>query len=85
MIEQNKLLNQRIDKLQNHVVSMNNVIAEQNKLLNLRIDMLQNSIVSMNNFIFKIQDNVAYLRKKSFPIKRFSAKIKMLIRKLRNK
>lgn len=85
MIEQNKLLNQRIDKLQNHVVSMNNVIAEQNKLLNLRIDMLQNSIVSMNNVIFKIQDNVAYLRKKSFPIKRFSAKIRMLIRKLRNK
>ena len=85
MIEQNKLLNQRIDKLQNHVVSMNNVIAEQNKLLNLRIDMLQNSIVSMNNFIFKIQDNIAYLRKKSFPIKRFSVKIRMLIRKLRNK
>lgn len=62
-----------------------NLMTEQNKLLNLRIDVLQSYIVSMNNVIYEIQNNVTYLKRKAFPIKRFVARIRNLIRKFKNK
>ena len=53
--------------------------------LEIKDNELKNQINNLYNKLNDIQENVNYLRRKSFPLKKLAAKIRVKIRKWKNK